>query len=81
MIAHQTFAAQKAVNLRNSILLIGLVTLLLAALGFTIGYGTTGGTGGAFAVTTGAIVLAMLLSVGSYFGGDKLVLAASGRRK
>jgi len=32
-------------------------------------------------VTTGAIVLALLLSVGSYFAGDKLVLATSGARE
>src|SRR5215210_2622164 len=76
-----TFASQQAANRRNSLLLIGVVTLLLAALGFAIGYGTTGYVEGAFAVTTGAIVLAMLLSVGSYFAGDKLVLAASGAKE
>jgi len=76
-----TFAAQQAVNRRNSVFLILAVTALLAALGFTIGYGTTGAVEGAFGVTTGAIVLAMLLSVGSYFAGDKLVLAASGARE
>src|SRR6185503_2433568 len=76
-----TFAAQQAVNRRNSVFLILAVPALLAALGFTIGYGTTGAVEGAFGVTTGAIVLAMLLSVGSYFAGDKLVLAASGARE
>jgi heat shock protein HtpX len=81
MLNRQTFAAQQSINRRNSLLLIGLVTLLLAALGFAIGYGTTGAVEGAFGVTTGAIVLAMLLSVGSYFAGDKLVLATSGARE
>ena len=57
------------------------MALLLGALGFAIGYGTTGAMSGAFGVTTGAIVLAMLLSVGSYFAGDKLVLATSGARE
>ncbi len=75
------FAAQQAANRRNSIILIGVVTLLLAALGFTIGYGTTGGVEGAFGVTTIAIIVAMLLSLGSYFGGDKLVLATSGAKE
>jgi heat shock protein HtpX len=75
------FAAQQSANRRNSIILIGVVTLLLAALGFTIGYGTTGAVEGAFGVTTGAIILSMLLSVGSYFGGDKLVLATSGAKE
>ena len=81
MLTRQTFAAQQSTNRRNSVLLIGLVTLLLAALGFAIGYGTTGAMAGAFGVTTGAIVLAMVLSVGSFFAGDKLVLATSGARE
>jgi heat shock protein HtpX len=77
----QTFHAQQASNRRNSLLLILVVTLLLGALGFAIGYGTTGYVEGAFGVTTGAIVLAMLLSLGSFFAGDKLVLAASGAKE
>ena len=81
MLTRSTFAAQQSDNRRNSLLLIVLVTLVLAALGFAIGYGTTGAVQGAFAVTTGAIVLAMVLSVGSYFAGDQLVLATSGARQ
>src|SRR5258706_9886617 len=81
MLNRQTFAAQQSINRRNSVLLIVLVTLLLAALGFAIGYGTTGAMSGAIGVTTGAIVLAMLLSVGSFFAGDKLLLATSGARE
>jgi heat shock protein HtpX len=81
MLTRQTFAAQQSTNRRNSILLIGVVALLFAGLGFAIGYSTTGAVAGAFGVTTGAIVLAMLLSVGSYFAGDKLVLATSGARE
>jgi heat shock protein HtpX len=77
----QTFHAQQAANRRNSIVLILIVTLLLAALGFAIGYGTTGYVEGAFGVTTIAIVISMLLSIGSYFAGDKLVLAASGAKE
>lgn len=81
MLNRQTFAAQQSDNRRNSIVLIVLVTLILAALGFAIGYGTTGAVEGAFGVTTGAIVLAMVLSVGSYLAGDQLVLATSGARQ
>ena len=81
MLTRSTFAAQQSDNRRNSILLIAAVTLVLAALGFAIGYGTTGAVEGAFGVTTGAIVLAMVLSVGSYFAGDQLVLATSGARE
>jgi heat shock protein HtpX len=81
MTMRATFAAQQAINRRNSVLLVGVVTLLLAALGFAIGYGTTGYVEGGFAVTIGAVILAMLLSAGSYFAGDKLVLAASGAKE
>src|SRR4051794_12967909 len=81
MLTRSTFAAEQAENRRNSLLLIGAVTLILGALGFAIGYATTGAVEGAFGVTTGAIVLAMLLSVGSFFAGDQLVLATSGARE
>jgi heat shock protein HtpX len=81
MQTRMTFAAQQAANRRNSIILVAAVTLLLASLGFAIGYGTTGAPEGAIGVTTFAIVLAMLLSIGSYFAGDKLVLASSGAKE
>jgi heat shock protein HtpX len=81
MQTHMTFSAQKAVNRRNSIVLVLAVTLLLAVLGFAIGYGTTGYVEGAYGVTGFAIVLALLMSAGSYFAGDKLVLAASGAKE
>jgi heat shock protein HtpX len=81
MIQRTTFAAQQSANRRNSVLLVLVVAAVLAALGFAIGYGTSGYVEGGFFVTTGAIVLAMLLSVGSYFAGDKLVLATSGAKE
>jgi heat shock protein HtpX len=81
MQTRQTFFAQQAANRRSSIILVLVVTALLAALGFAIGYGTTGYVEGAFGVTGIAIVIAMLMSVGSYFAGDKLVLASSGAKQ
>ena len=81
MQTHQTFFAQQAANRRNSIVLVLAVTALLAVLGFAIGFGTTGYVEGAYGVTTIAIVIAMLMSVGSYFAGDKLVLASSGAKE
>src|SRR5512132_3128563 len=76
-----TFYAQEATNRRQSIALVVIVMALLAALGFAIGYGTSGYVEGGLAVTLGALVLGALLSVGSYFGGDKLVLASSGAKE
>jgi heat shock protein HtpX len=78
--AEKTFFAQQSANRRNSVLLAFIVIALLAVLGFTIGYALTGDPVGA-AVTTGvAVLVGLLVSVGSYFGGDKLVLAASGAK-
>jgi len=81
VINRATFYAQQSNNRRNSILLVLAVTVLLAALGFAIGYGTSGEVAGGAAVTIGAVVLGLLLSIGSYFAGDKLVLATSGAKE
>jgi heat shock protein HtpX len=79
-VAAETFFAQQAANRRLSLLLMLSVVLLLAALGLAIGYGLTASGTGAIAVTLGAVVFGTLFSIGSYFGGDQLVLAASHAR-
>jgi heat shock protein HtpX len=81
VINRATFYAQQSSNRRNSILLVLAVTVLLAALGFAIGYGTSGEVAGGAAVTIGAVILGLVLSLGSYFAGDKLVLATSGAKE
>jgi heat shock protein HtpX len=77
----ETFYSQIAANRRNSILLAAIVSVLFAALGFSIGYAISGSTNGALAVMVFALVLGGVLSAGSYFGGDSLVLAASQARQ
>src|SRR5262249_720327 len=76
-----TFYSQEAANRRDSWLLVVAVAAVLGALGFAIGYGASGTVQTGIAVTIGAIVLAMVLSVGSYFGGDALVLGTSGAKE
>jgi heat shock protein HtpX len=76
-----TFYEQEATNRRESILLVVAVMAILAALGFAIGYGTSGAVAGGVAVTGGALALGTVLSLGSYFGGDKLVLGSSGAKE
>jgi len=76
-----TFYDQISANRRNSFLLALVVVLLLGALGFTIGYAITGSAGGAVATTTIAVIIGVVLGVGSYFAGDKLLLAASGAKE
>jgi heat shock protein HtpX len=81
MSARATFFDQEAANRRSSVLLVLIVVLILAALGFTIGYATSGAAAGGLVVTIAAVVLGALLSLVSYFGGDRLLLATSGARE
>jgi heat shock protein HtpX len=69
-----TFFAEIDRNRRNSWVLVGVVILVLGVLGGVIGYATGFGWGGVVV----AVVVAMVLSVSSFFAGDKLVLASSG---
>jgi heat shock protein HtpX len=72
--APTTFYREIARNRRRSWILVFAVILVLGALGGAIGYATGIGWGGIVA----AVVLAMLMSIGSYFAGDALVMATSG---
>ena len=81
MTERATFYSQEAANRRESILLVIVVAAVLGLLGFAIGYGTSGVVGTGIAVTGGAIGLATVLSLGSYFGGDSLVLGTSGAKE
>jgi heat shock protein HtpX len=72
-----TFYDQIASNRRNSFLLAIAVVALLAALGFSIGYALTGDPAGALFTTGIAVLVGSVMSAGSYFAGDQLVLAAS----
>jgi heat shock protein HtpX len=72
-----TFYSEIAANKRQSVILAVLVGLLLGALGFAIGYAVSGSAAGGLIATVIAIGVAALASIGSYFGGDKLVLATS----
>jgi heat shock protein HtpX len=72
-----TFYSEKSANQRNSLFLMLIVVLILAALGASIGYALTGTRAGAIGAIVIAVVIGSITSVGSYFYGDKLVLAAS----
>lgn len=75
--APTTFYREIDRNRRNSWILVGVVVLVLAALGGAIGYATDFGIGGVIV----ALVVATAMSVGSYFAGDKLVLLSSGAKQ
>ena len=73
----ETFYSQISANKRNSFLLTLVIVVLFALLGFSIGYAIGGEVTSAVIVMVIALVVGGLLSVGSFFSGDSLVLAAS----
>jgi heat shock protein HtpX len=76
-----TFYHQIAANKRQSILLVLVAMGILGLLGFVIGYAITGTVEGGIGATLIAVAIAGLSSIGSYFAGDKLVLATSRARE
>ena len=78
--AGNTFYQQQAANKRNSLLMAGFIVLLLGLLGFSIGYAIFGTPAGGVGTTIFAVALGVMSGVGTYFSGDKLVLAVSGAR-
>jgi len=77
MAARSTFFAQQSANRRKSALLLFSAALILGVMGFAIGFGTTGDPFGGLGFTVIAVILAVFLGAGSYYGGDRAVLAAS----
>jgi heat shock protein HtpX len=73
----ETFYNQIAANKRNSFLLTLVIVILFALLGFSIGYAIGGDITSAFFVMIVALGVGAVISAGSYFRGDSLVLAAS----
>ncbi|MFL5675922.1 MAG: M48 family metallopeptidase [Chloroflexota bacterium] len=78
--ARSSFYGQISSNKRNSFLLAIGVIAVFSVLGLAIGYAIVGTPAGAVGVMGLALTVGVLSGVGSYFSGDKLVLAASGAR-
>ena len=77
----ETFYSQIAANKRNSFLLTLVIVVLFALLGFSIGYAIGGDVTSALFVMVIALIVGALISAGSYFSGDSLVLAASSAKE
>ena len=75
--APTTFYREIASNRRRSWLLVAIVIIVLGVLGGAIGYATGFGWGGVIL----AVVVATVMSLGSWFAGDALVMATSGARE
>jgi heat shock protein HtpX len=71
---------QIAANKRKTVLLIFGAIVLLGAVGYVLGL-WYGGSGSGIYGLVGAVALALVLSLGSFFGGDRLVLASTRARE
>jgi heat shock protein HtpX len=71
---------QIAANKRKTVLLIFGAIVLLGAVGYVLGL-WYGGYGSGVYGLVGAVALAVVLSLGSFFGGDRLVLASARARE
>lgn len=76
-----TFYTLQGRNRRNSMLLLLAVAAVFALFGVVVGYAVVGTPEGALAAVPIALGVSTVLSVGSYYGGDALVLAASQARE
>ena len=76
-----SFYDQETANRRNSVALVVLGMLALALLGYVVGYALTGDLAGAMTVVAIALGLSVLSAIGSYYGGDKIVLRSSGAQE
>ncbi|MDQ3690539.1 MAG: M48 family metallopeptidase [Chloroflexota bacterium] len=72
-----TFYREIERNRRRSWLLVAIVVIVLGLLGAAIGYATGFGWGGVVI----ALMVATVMSVGTFFAGDALVMATSGARE
>ncbi len=79
--ATETFYNQISANKRQSILLAVILGVILGVLGFSIGYAFGGSAAAGVVATLIAVGLAGLISLGSLFAGDQLVLATSQARQ
>ena len=77
----ESFYDQISSNRRRSVLLVAIVVAILALVGFIIGYALTGTLAGGYLAIAVAVVIALVISAVSYYGGDSLVLAASGAKE
>ena len=68
---------QIAANRRNTVLLVGGITLLLGALGAFVGHATTGTPIAGIVI---AVAVAIAASVATYYGGGRMVLSFSQAR-
>jgi heat shock protein HtpX len=80
-VAGSTFYDQISANRRNSFLMAAFVVALLGVLGFAIGFAVFGEPAAGVGTTGVALAFGGLSAAGTFFAGDKLVLAVSGAKE
>jgi heat shock protein HtpX len=76
-----TFRDRIAVNKRNSLLLIAAFLALITVFGYIIGYAWLGNPAEAVFGLVLALVVGTISGLATYYGGDRMVLAASHARE
>jgi heat shock protein HtpX len=76
-----TFRERIAVNRRNSLLLIAAFLAFVAVFGYVIGWAWIGDPVGAIFGLVLAFVVGTISGIATYYGGDRMVLAASRARE
>ncbi len=69
--------AEETANRRNSVLLVLLVMASFGLFGYVVGYALTGYSSGAIVAVAISLGLSVVSAIGSYFGGDQVVLKSS----
>ena len=77
----QNFRERIAVNRRNSLLLIALFLAFVTVFGYVIGYAWIGDPVGAIFGLVLALIVGVISGFATYYGGDRMVLAASRARE
>jgi heat shock protein HtpX len=80
-VLRETFHQQIRQNKVRSLLLMAAIVLILVVLGYFVGAFFTGDPVSALIFVPIALVLAVLLSAGAFFGGDQMVLSVSRARQ
>jgi heat shock protein HtpX len=76
-----TFRERIAVNRRNSLILISAFLAFVAVFGYVIGWAWIGDPVGAIFGLVLAFIVGIVTGLATYYGGDKMVLAASRARE
>ena len=80
-LARETFHQQIRQNKTRSLLLMAIVVVIFAVLAWFIGFGLAGDPASAFWFVPIGGIIALVIALGAFFGGDSMVLGVSRARE